>query len=38
MNDVKQVVNKEDVKEYKSLSWHTCSVDQVGLSVHLVDE
>lgn len=38
VEDLKHIVAKEEVEVYCSLTWHSCSVDQVGLSVELVEE
>ena len=38
LDEVKQIVEEENVEEYASLTWHTCSVDEVGLSVELLPE
>lgn len=36
LEEVKQIVQNENVLEYSSLTWHTCSVDEVGLTVELL--
>jgi hypothetical protein len=38
VEDLKHIVVKEEVEVYCSLTWHSCSVDQVGLSVELEEE
>jgi hypothetical protein len=37
VENVKDIVAKEEAEAYRSLSWHSCSVDQVGLSIELVE-
>lgn len=38
LEEIKLRVDKEGVDEYSSLSWHSCAVDEVGLTVELIEE
>lgn len=37
IDELKQVVSQQNIKEFQSLSWHTCSVDE-GLKIELYEQ
>ena len=38
IDELKQVVSQQKIKEFQSLSWHTCTVDETGLKIEFLNE